>query len=77
MEQKKKVLALLVSVGLLAGGGIGYIWFSEKGISQEVAQKIEEQPENQPAAKSGAVIDTREEIAYVADIEGIVKINRN
>ncbi len=77
MEQKKKVLALLVSVGVLAGGGIGYIWFSEKSISQEVAQKIEEQLETQPATNSGAINDFGEEIAYVADIEGTVKINRN
>lgn len=76
MEQKQKMIALLVAVGVLAGGGIGYVWFAEKNISQDVAYQIQGKLDSTPTTSTGVVTVTSDEIAYVSAIEGSAKINR-
>ncbi len=79
MDQKHKIIALLVVVGILAGAGIGYVWFSSRNISQEVAYQIQWKvsPESQaPEVSTGSVIVTGDSIAYISAVEGNAKLKR-
>lgn len=73
MDQKQKMIALLASAGILAGGAIGYILFVDQSITKEVAYQIESAS---GSTSTGTVIATDATIAYVSSVEGTVKLNR-
>ncbi|MDD2745346.1 MAG: FecR family protein, partial [Candidatus Gracilibacteria bacterium] len=74
MDQKQKMIAMLVAVGILAGAGIGYIWFAGNPITQEVAYQI--QGKLNTTSSSGSLVITDTTVGYVSEIEGIGKLNR-
>ena len=74
MDQKQKMIAMLVAVGILAGAGIGYIWFAGNSITQEVACQI--QGKLDTTTSTGSLVITDTTIGYVSEIEGVGKLNR-
>lgn len=74
MNQKQKMIAMLVAVGVLTGAGIGYIWFAGMPLTQEVAYQI--QGKLNTSTSTGSVVITDTNIGYVSEVEGIGKLNR-